>query len=117
MTGSVTAVTSKLEFTDSGRAEANGYFNNGLLTWTSGANAGLQMEVKDFTSNTFTLFESMINDISVSPQDTYSVVAGCDKTADTCKTKFNNMTSHGGFRYLPGQMQISSVANQRKNGL
>ena len=122
-TGSVAASATNLTFTDTGRTEADGYFDGGLLTWTSGANAGLQGEIKDYvigtasspvTDPTFTFYEAMPFDISVSPQDTYSVVAGCGKSASICKTKFNNIVNFGGFNFLPGMSQISSVGGQRK---
>ena len=119
-TGSVTGSASRSVFTDTSRGEADNYFTGGLLTWTSGANAGLQREVQKYELSgspltpTFTLFEPMPNAISTSPQDAYQVVAGCDKAPDTCRTKFNNYVNFGGYEYLPGQSHILSVANQRK---
>ena len=118
-TGTATASSTRLTFTDSSMTKADGYFNAGLLIWTTGDNAGLYGEVKSYvlgtatspvTDPTFVFYEPMPFDIS--PTDTYSVVAGCDKSADTCKDKFNNMVNHGGFRYLPGMAQISSVGGK-----
>jgi hypothetical protein len=32
---------------------------------------------------------------------TLSVLAGCDHTLPTCKTKFNNVINYGGFMFVP----------------
>lgn len=100
VTGTVTAVTSNQVFTDSGRAEAAGYFNYGLLTWTGGNNVGLKMEVKTFASGVITLFDAMAKPVQVG--DTYSVYAGCDKLFATCKNKFANAVNFRGEPHIPG---------------
>lgn len=104
VTGTVTSVASMQEFTDSSRAEASDWFNHGLLTWTSGNNNGLKMEVIDFGTGVFTLFEPMPFEIQVS--DTYSVYAGCDKSLSTCKTKFSNIVNFRGEPFIPGIDQV-----------
>ena len=35
--------------------------------------------------------------------DTVAGFAGCDRTASTCHTKFNNLSNFGGHPYLPGK--------------
>lgn len=101
VTGSATSVASQSGFTDATRAEATGYFDHGLLTWTGGANAGHAMEVKTFTAGgAFVLQQSLPNPIAVG--DAYSVYAGCDKTLATCKTKFNNVVNFRGHPHVPG---------------
>ena len=101
-TGTLTGVTDNKTFADSGRSEANDYFNYGLLTWTSGLNNGLSKEVKDFVNATgqFTLVGPM--PFSVQVGDTYSVYAGCDKKKATCKDKFSNLVNFRGFPSVPG---------------
>ena len=42
-------------FTDTARVEADGYFDGGLITMTSGASAGQSMEVKSYAVGTITL--------------------------------------------------------------
>lgn len=102
VTGTVTGVTSTQQFIDTSRPEADAYFSFGLLTWTSGNNNGLKMEVKKFSvGGTFILSQAMAYPIQVG--DTYSVYAGCDKTFATCKNKFNNVINFQGFPYIPGQ--------------
>ncbi len=101
VTGSVTAVTSSRIFTDSIRAEAAGYFDGGLITWTGGLNATYQMEVKTFAAGVISLQQAMPNAITLG--DTYSMSAGCDKLRSTCVSKFNNVVNFRGFPDLPGQ--------------
>lgn len=105
-TGSVTAVTSRSAFTDSANGESADYYNNGLLTWTSGANAGRAMEVKTFTSGAFVLQQAMPDDIAVG--DAYSVSAGCDKLLATCIAKFANVANFRGFPHIPGMDRMVS---------
>jgi uncharacterized phage protein (TIGR02218 family) len=104
VTGTVTSVTSNSIFTDTSRLEADNWFTYGLLTWSTGNNAGLKMEVKAFASGLFTLFQSMPYTIQVG--DTYSVYAGCDKSPGTCKAKFNNYVNFQGFPDVPGQDSV-----------
>jgi uncharacterized phage protein (TIGR02218 family) len=78
------------------------------LTWTSGLNDGLRMEVKAFTTGTglIELFLPMPFDIGGG--DTFDIQAGCDKSVATCLSKFNNVINFRGFPYIPGNDKISS---------
>jgi uncharacterized phage protein (TIGR02218 family) len=95
-------VTDNADFVDTSRTEATGTFNYGKLTWTTGSNNGVSMEVKnwDNPSQTFSLWLPMPNAIQAG--DTYSVYPGCDKRFTTCQTTFNNTVNFGGFPYVPG---------------
>lgn len=110
-TGSVTSMTDASRFTDSARSEADGVFAYGLLTWQTGANAGLAMEVKQFAGKQFTLWLAMPNAIAVG--DSYSVYKGCDKRFATCQSVFNNAVNFGGFPYLPGVDRILNYPDAR----
>lgn len=88
-------------FSDSSRAEADGYFADGRITWTSGLNTGLSAEVRTNVAGVFTLWAPMPYEITAG--DTYSMVPGCNKTRDDHTVKFGlNMTDFGGFPDLPG---------------
>lgn len=101
VTGSVTTATSARQFTDTARTEVDGYFDGGLLTWTSGDNDTYQMEVKSSTAaGVITLQQAMPNATVIG--DAYSLSAGCDKLLATCKTKFNNVVNFRGFPHVPG---------------
>ena len=101
VTGAVTTATSARIFIDTARVEADGYFDGGLITWTGGDNITYRMEIKtSTTAGVITLQQSMPNATVIG--DTYSLSAGCAKTLDTCKTKFNNVVNFRGFPHVPG---------------
>ncbi len=83
-----------------------GLFANGLLTWTSGANNGAKMEVQRHSLNlgdsnaTITLWHNMPGAIAAG--DTFTIEAGCDKTAPCCQNKYSNIVNFRGFNRIPG---------------
>lgn len=101
VSGSVTTATSQRQWTDTSMAQAADYFGAGKVTWLTGANAGLSMEVASFASGVFITYLPMPNTVAVG--DTYNVVPGCRKRrVEDCATKFNNAINHRGFDLLPG---------------
>ena len=105
--GTVTGVTSRRKFTDTNLNNENNYFQFGILTWVTGANAGIRMEVKSWTlaTSTMELFLPMPYDIQVG--DTYTVHAGCNKTRSDCLSKFSNLDNfYMGFPDLPGLEKV-----------
>lgn len=113
VSGSVTGVTDQATFIDYMRTEADSLFNYGKLTWTSGDNQGLSMEVRkwDGVNLTFSLWLPMPNPIAIG--DAYTVYAGCDKRFSTCKAKFSNAANFGGFPHLPGLDKILQYPDSR----
>lgn len=109
VTGTLTAVTDNQYFVDSSRSEADDYFTYGVLTFTSGLNNGLSMEVKTWTASLkqFQLFSPMPFTVQVG--DTYSVWQGCDKKIETCTSTFNNAINFRGFPYIPGMDKVLRV--------
>ncbi|OBS10778.1 DUF2163 domain-containing protein [Acidihalobacter prosperus] len=99
VTGSATAGTSA-SLTDSARTEGDGYYTGGRVTPTSGQNAGLEREVQDYTAGVFAVYDPWPYPVAVG--DTYTAVAGCDKTDTTCATKFANLPRFRGFPQVPG---------------
>lgn len=85
----------------------SGWFDYGVITFTSGLNAGLSMEVKSYTVGQIVLWLPMPFVIAVG--DAYTMVAGCDKTIDTCNTKFGNVVNFRGEPYLPGVDRLVQV--------
>ena len=103
--GTVTALSAVSFFRASGLdAFADGWFTAGKLSFTSGANAGLAMEVKIHANNAgvvaFTLWQAMAQPIAVG--DTFTITAGCDKRFATCFNRFNNAVNFRGFPHIPG---------------
>jgi uncharacterized phage protein (TIGR02218 family) len=108
VTGTITGVTSKRAFADSGRAEADGYFDGGLITWTTGNNAGLAMEVKTFLNAGGAIALQLPMPFTVQVGDEYSMSAGCDKAQATCIATFANGVNFQGFPHLPGLHRLVS---------
>jgi uncharacterized phage protein (TIGR02218 family) len=87
---------------------AAGYFNQGVLTWLTGLNAGLLMEVDTWDGTTIALFESM--PFTITPGDTFKVEPGCNKTTD-CFAKFNNIVNKQAEPFIPGTDAIMNYGS------
>lgn len=110
--GEVTSAETAFLFRASGlEAFATDWCMGGLLTWTSGANAGRAMEVKRHAlaggEAEIELWRSMTSAIAVG--DEFTITAGCDKTFPTCKAKFANGVNFRGFPHIPGNRFVISV--------
>jgi uncharacterized phage protein (TIGR02218 family) len=101
LTGTVSQVINQHQFRDGSMAEADGWFNQGKITFTSGNCAGLSMEIQRwiYSSQNYVLSLDMPYPIEVG--DDYEVTPGCDKTYATCVGKFNNK-NYSGFPTIPG---------------
>ena len=111
--GSVTMPIDQHTFIDVTRSEAMGYFDNGKLTWLTGANAGLAMEVKTYTAidGKLSLYLSMPYAIEVG--DTYNLIPGCRKRfTEDCQTKFSNVINFRGEPHVPGNDAMLKVGGQ-----
>ena len=101
----VHAVTDHVTFNISSLTYPSGFFNNGLLVWQTGANAGVRCEVKqqinDTYVNTFVLQEPP-NAGSMVAGDTEIVYWGCNHTFVQCQS-VQNVKNFRGEPYLPGQ--------------
>ena len=96
----VTAVTDRRNFTVDGTAKANGYFRYGKVTFTSGDNDDLSMEIKDNTGNVIELQLPMRSDIAIS--DTVSLLAGYDGSREQARDKFSAAENMSAEPDLPG---------------
>jgi len=103
--GTITSVTSSSVFRDSARAEVADYFGYGMLSFTSGANAGLKpIQVKRHEADgTLELFEAMPYPMAIG--DAYSLIPGCRKRLEDCRDKWNNTSNFGGFSRIPTNNQ------------
>lgn len=99
----VNTVIDSLNFTVnySGTASDN-LLTNGLVTFTSGNNVGVrpkEITAWSLGSTQVTLFENF--PLTISPGDTLTITAGCEKTRADCKLR-DNIKNFGGFPDLPG---------------
>lgn len=115
-TGSVTSASSRRAFLASGPLFASGFFDYGTVRFTSGANAGLSMEIKQHllghspAEASFALQLAMPFDIQAG--DAFVATRGCDHTAATCKAVFGNLVNFRGFPSVPGQDQALLFGGQ-----
>jgi uncharacterized phage protein (TIGR02218 family) len=107
-----------LEARDGGRfifAGAAGYpqrwFEKGFLRMLGGAAAGLEGLIKaDIAvagSREIVLWQRL--GVAPMPGDVVRLIAGCDKRAETCRSKFNNFLNFRGFPHMPGEDWVISV--------
>lgn len=107
-TASVTGVSSNQEFAASALTQEAGYFDFGKLTFTSGNNAGLSMEVKEYAPGKVTLVFPM--PYAVEMGDGFSIAAGCDKSFETCMARFGNAVNFRGEPHVPGMDKMLQTA-------
>jgi len=91
-------------------AFASDWFARGVVTFTSGANAGRAFEVRGHINNgataTLELWQPASDTIAVG--DDLTVTAGCDKSFATCRAKFSNGVNFRGFPLMPGNDFVTS---------
>lgn len=109
--GTVAATTGDRAFEAVALADfATDVFSMGIVSWTTGANAGRKAEIARFSSGTITLFEAPVRPIGVG--DGFVVTAGCDKQLATCSAKFANSVNFRGFPHMPGEDAVMRYPNQ-----
>jgi uncharacterized phage protein (TIGR02218 family) len=79
---------------------ADGYFAQGTMMCTAGANVGVSRSIKTFTGNVATPAQPFQN--AVQAGDTFTFWRGCAKTMVACEA-YNNMDNFRGFPFLPCQ--------------
>ncbi len=114
ITTTVTEITNNQTFKASALTQAAGWFTGGEVEWTSGNNTGRHMEVKEFASAQLVLALPMGKSIQVG--DGFKVIAGCDKTREACRTKFNNILNFRGEPDVPGVDQLLMTAGTMNKG-
>jgi uncharacterized phage protein (TIGR02218 family) len=113
--GTVAVLTATSSFTTGGlEVFADSWFSAGKLTFTSGANSGLAVEVKTHRVSAdgvhISLWQAMPQPVAAG--DTFTVTAGCDKRFVTCRDRFANGENFRGFPAIPGNDFVVSYAVQ-----
>jgi uncharacterized phage protein (TIGR02218 family) len=117
--GMVAALTGTSSFTANGlEGFADGWFTGGRLTFSSGANAAVAIEVKqhrvDGGEVTIALWQAAPEPIALG--DAFIVTAGCDKRFATCRDRFGNGANFRGFPHIPGNDFVMSYPSPGKAG-
>jgi uncharacterized phage protein (TIGR02218 family) len=120
-TGTVTGILGARRFAASGLSSlTSGLFSRGLLTWTSGANAGAASEIVRHTvSGDAAILETLeLNAHAIAVGDAFSIKAGCDKSFAVCRDQFSNQANFRGFPHIPGDdvLQAAPAAGVTHNG-
>ena len=108
----VTAITSRRVFTAASLDSMSppipsGFFNWGVLTFTTGLNAGFRMDVKSYAAGVIEL--QLAFPYAVAVADEFSISPGCNKQFKTapgvydgdCFTKYDNAINFGGEPEVP----------------
>lgn len=92
-----------------GLTTTNGYFDDGIMTFTSGPNSGLSFQIKSWDG--ITLYLDLPLFAPPTDEDTFTISPGCAHTVFDCANKFNNIDNHRGFPTIPGQDSILNYPN------
>jgi uncharacterized phage protein (TIGR02218 family) len=116
--GTVGSLRATSTFTAAGLSgHAEGWFTAGRLVFTSGANAGVAVEVKSHRTDdgvVLELWQAMPEPIAHG--DAFTVTAGCDKRYSTCRDRFANAVNFRGFPHMPGNDFVISYPVQGEPG-
>lgn len=95
----VTAVVDRRTFSVSGSFDEQ-YYRYGLVTWSTGNNAGLSMEVQESTGAQILLQLPMPDDIQIG--DTVDCLAGYDGSRNQNRDRFDDVINFNAESDLPG---------------
>lgn len=88
-----------------GGGQPEGWFAHGVLVIDSGAGAGLSFEIRSdrplAEGRELRLWHAPV--VPLEPGDRVVLVAGCDRRAESCAGKFDNLLNFRGFPHIPGE--------------
>lgn len=91
-----------------------GWFSRGVLTWTSGANAGGAARILRQAGEEIEL--AAAPRFAIEASAAFVATAGCDKTFAMCGARFNNRDNFRGFPHMPGpDAVLAGPASDRPN--
>lgn len=111
--GEVSAVDGVYSFRAGGMAQGDGYFSHGRVRFTSGANAGLSVLIKEYVDKTF--YTALPMRVMAEVGDGFEAIAGCDKLHTTCRVRFNNLVNFRGEPHVPGTDKLLETSATRSN--
>lgn len=84
-------------------SNTTGFYTQGVIFFTNGANAGLSRSVTNYANPSGHGIVTIIDALPVAPNpgDTFLIRPGCDKAMSTCDTKFHNLVHFKGMPFTP----------------
>ena len=105
--GTIETIVQNNIFVDSSLNQQVGYFTNGSIKFTSGANSGIQIGIVKHTSGgKIEMFAAPFYPIKIGEQ--YQIKVGCDKLFSTCGSKFSNTDNFRGEPHIKSHAEIYS---------
>ena len=98
----IDTVTDHQVFTLKNHAGPDQDLTGGVLSFTSGLNAGRKVEIASWKALDKTLFLFLAAPFLPQAGDQVRISPGCDKRYVTCRDRFNNLTNFRGFPHIPG---------------
>lgn len=86
-----------------------GWFDDGILTFTSGVLNGFKFEIRTWDATTLKLYLPM--PAPPAHGDTFSIEPGCNHTVFDCNNKFANIVNFRGEPQMPGMDAILDYPN------
>lgn len=91
---------------------SDGFFNDGEIRWTSGANVGVLSQVRTWTETPKRARLHLRTPFAIAPGDAFVMQPGCDKTLATCFSKYANQDNFRGFPDSPGTDELVKVVTR-----
>jgi uncharacterized phage protein (TIGR02218 family) len=96
---------------NAGLTGAAGYFDDGIIKFTSGQMNGLSFEIKTWDGTTLELFAPLPEGKVLAPGDTFQIEPGCKHDTNDCQNKFSNIVNFRGEPFIPGMDQVLYTPN------
>jgi uncharacterized phage protein (TIGR02218 family) len=85
----------------------DGFYRDGTVEWTTGANAGTSQPIVEFTVADRYVKLLTPTPFTIEAGDRAIVRVGCDGLLTTCRDKFANQLNHGGDPFAPSAQQLT----------
>lgn len=97
-------------------AYADGWFARGRLSWSAGGESEVAAHRIEGGDAVIELLDAP--GVAIEAGAAFTVTAGCDKRAETCRAKFANTLNFRGFPHMPGNdaVQARPVAGEPMDG-
>lgn len=104
-TGAATLGRTRFPCTVAGTSRPAGWFDLGVVKFTSGANAGISRTIRQHVSGELILMQPL--PAGVVAGDAFQIYPGCDLTLETCRTKYDNDSHFRGMPFVPAPDSVT----------